>query len=85
MFGRSVDTIQRLSKESSHRDIKEFAGLALKRLLSGSPAAKYCLTGTLSPQDVLVGIEFWDMGMAEAKREFIPLEDIVNQQARFNR
>ena len=85
MFGRSVDTIQRLSKESSHRDIKEFAGLALKRLLSGSPAAKYCLTGTLSPRDVLVGIEFWDMGMAEAKRGFIPLEDIVNQQARFNR
>ena len=79
-----MDTVQKLSRESPHREVREYGKLALKRLLAGSPAAKYCITNSLSPQDTIVGIEFWDTGMAEAGG-FVPLDELINQSAKLNR
>ena len=83
-LNRGAETLQKLSEESPHRDVRDYGRLALKRLLSGSPAAKYNITNALSPQDVILESEFWDMGMAEAMG-FKPLEKLLDQTANMNR
>ena len=81
---RGADTLNTLSQESSHREVREYGKLALKRLLSSCPAAKYNITNVLTPQDVIVDTEFWDMGMAEATG-FIPLDKLLDQTAVMNK
>lgn len=83
-FNRGVQTIERLSEESSHKRVREYGKIAFNRLLSGSPSAKFNLTKVLSPQDILVNNEFWDLGLGEGTG-FVPLEELVNQTATINR
>lgn len=82
---RGVRIVQKLSSESTHRDVKKYSSLALRRLLNGNPSAKYALTGSLTPFNKLMEREFWDTGMAEAVADFPTLEDIVNKPAHLNR
>ena len=81
---RGTETLQQLSNNSPHREIREYGKLGLKRLLFGSPAAKYNITGALSPQDIILESEFWDMGMV-GPSGFVPLDNIVNQTAEMNK
>lgn len=81
---RGLDKLQQLS-DSPNQKIQKYAELAKSRLLSGSPAALYHVTGHLSALDTLVGVEFWDMGMAESKKGFVPLQDLINEAPQLNR
>ena len=81
---RGLDKLQKLSESSNHL-IQKYAQMAKSRLLAGSPAALYHVTGRLSPLDVLTGVEFWDMGMAESTKGFVPLQELLEEPPKLNR
>ena len=81
---RGLEKLQQLSN-SPNQKIQKYAGLAKNRLLSGSPAALYHVTGHLSTIDTIVGVEFWDMGMAESNKGFVPLQELIGEPPALNR
>ncbi|XP_019862006.1 PREDICTED: armadillo repeat-containing protein 3-like [Amphimedon queenslandica] len=81
---QGLEKLQQLSN-SPNQKIQKYANLAKNRLLSGSPAALYHVTGHLSTIDTIVGVEFWDMGMAESNKGFVPLQELIGKPAELNR
>ena len=76
--------MQQLS-DSPNQKTQKYADLARNRLLNGSPAALYHVTGHLSTIDTIIGVEFWDMGMAKSNKGFVPLQELIGEPPALNR